>query len=80
MGGFPKRVKHPATALLKKYIEEGIPAQTGTPWSPEAWETAISKGPHASVCTPEMTSFIWGELQQRIKDGFSVLLPAADYM
>ena len=27
---------------------------------------------------PEMTSFIRGEMQQRIKDGFSILLPAAD--
>ena len=25
-----------------------------------------------------MTSFIWGEIQRRIKDGFSILLPAAD--
>ena len=27
-----------------------------------------------------MTSFIWGELRWRIKDGFIVLLPAADAM
>ena len=35
-------------------------------------------GPHASACTPDMTSFIRGELRRRIKDGFSILLPAAD--
>ena len=50
----------------------------GTPWSPQALETAISKGLHASAFTPEITYFIWGEMQQRIKDGFSILLPAAD--
>ena len=66
-------MKHPAADLLKKYVEESIPAHTGPPWSPEALETAISKEPHASDCTPEMTSFIWGELRRRIKDGFIIL-------
>ena len=60
LGGLPKGVKHTAADLLKTYVEEGIPAHTGPPWSPEALETAISKGPHASACTPEMTSFIRG--------------------
>ena len=73
-------MKHPAVALLQKYVEEGIPAHTGPPWSPVALETALSKGPHASACTPEMISFILGELWRRIKDGFSILLPAADVM
>ena len=30
------------------------------------------------ACTPEMTTFIQGEIQRRIKDGFSILLPASD--
>ena len=73
-------MKHPTAALLNKYVEEGIPAHTGPPWSPEALGTAISKGPHASACTLEMTSFVWGELRRRIKDGFSILLLAANAM
>ena len=73
-------VKHTAADLLKTYVEEGIPAHTGPPWSPEALETAISKGSHASSCTLEMNSFIRGELWRRIKDGFSILLPVADAM
>ena len=52
LGGLPEGVKHPASALLHKYVEEGIPANTGPPWSPEALETAISKGPYALACTP----------------------------
>ena len=80
LGGLPKGVKHPAVALLNKYVEEGIPAHTGAPWSPESLATAISKGTHASACTPEMTSFVRGELRRRIKDGFSILLPVADAM
>ena len=30
--------------------------------------------------TPEMTPFIRREMQRRIKDGFSILLPAEDAM
>ena len=41
-------------------------------------ETSISKRPHASECTPEMVGFIWGEMQQRIQYGISILLPAVD--
>ena len=41
-------------------------------------ETAISKGQHTSACTPEMITFIRGEMQQMINDGFSILHLAAD--
>ena len=34
LGGLPKRVKHPVADLLQTYVEEGIPAHTGPPWSP----------------------------------------------
>ena len=70
--------EHPSAALLQIYVEESIPAHTGPPWSPEALDTAISKGPHASARTPDMTSFIQGELRRRIKDSFSILLLEAD--
>ena len=71
-------MKHPDAALLHTYVEEGIPAHTKPPWSPEVLDIAISKVPYASACNPEMTSFIRGELRQRIKYGFSILLPVAD--
>ena len=70
-------MKHPAADLLQTYVEEGILARTGAPWSPRDLDTDIFKGPHTSACTPEMTSFIRGEMQRRIKYGFSILLPAA---
>ena len=65
-------------ALLRTYVGEGIPSHTGPPWLPQALETAISKGSYALACTPEMTSFIRGEMQRIIKYGFRILLPAAD--
>ena len=51
MGGLPEGVRHPPAALIQTYVEEGIPAHMGTLWSPQALETAISKGPHTSACT-----------------------------
>ena len=51
LGGLPEWVKHPAAALLQTYVEEDIPDHTGPWWSPQALETAISKGPHTSSCT-----------------------------
>ena len=36
LAGLPKGVKHPAAALLQRYVEEGIPAHTGPPWLPES--------------------------------------------
>ena len=76
--GLSKRVRHPASALLYNYVEEGILAHTAPPWSPLALETTISEGPHASDYTPEMTTCIQEEMQRRIKYGCSILLPAAD--
>ena len=45
---------------------------------PQALEIVISKGPHTSACTLETNYFIRGEMHRRNKDGFSILLPAAD--
>ena len=78
LGGLPEGLIHPSAALLNTYVEEGIPDHIGSPWSPQALGTTISKRPHASACTPEMTNFIRGEIQRRIKDGFIILLPAED--
>ena len=68
---------HPAAELLRTYVEEGIPAHTGPLWLLQLKETAIS-GPHTLACTPDMTTFIRGEMQRRVNNGFSILLPAAD--
>ena len=74
----PEGVRHPSADLLQTYVDEGIPDHTGPPWQPLALDTAISKGPHDSSCTLEMTTFIRGEMQRRIKDGFSILPLSAD--
>ena len=68
----------PVAALIQSYVEEGIPDQIGPPWSPQTLETAISKGPNTSSCTPEMATFIQGEIQRSTKDGFIIILLATD--
>ena len=41
-------------------------------------DTSIKKVPRASACTPVMKMFIYGEIQHHMRDGFNILLPAAD--
>ena len=77
LGSLPEEVRNTSAALIKYYVEEGIPDHNGPPWSSQALETAISKGIHTSACTPETTMFIQGEIHRRIKVGFIILLPAA---
>ena len=55
-------VAHPVAFLLQSYVEEGILSHTGPPWYLHTLKTAISKGPHALTCTPDMTAFIQGEM------------------
>ena len=47
-------------------------------WSQQALETDISKRSHASSCAPDITTFVRGEIQMSIKDGFIILLLVAD--
>ena len=53
---------------------EGITFQTGLPVS----GTHHKKGPRVLVCTPVMMTIILGEVQQRMWDGLSIILPALD--
>ena len=34
LGVLPEEVRHPAVALLRTYVEEGIPDHMGLPWLP----------------------------------------------
>ena len=78
LGTLPEAISHPEESLLQYYVEEVIPVSTGPPWSQEALENGIQNIPHVSACTPEIVWFIQGEMQRRVKGGFSILLPAAD--
>ena len=71
-------VTHPAATLLQSYVEEGIPATTGTPWSRTALDEDIQNGLHESACAPDMVIFIQGDLRRRVQYGFSILLYAKD--
>ena len=77
LGTVVEAVIHPKDDLLKTYIEEDILVHTGLPWLSQALENAINNESHASECTQEMVGFIWGEMQQKVQDGFSIFLPAA---
>ena len=60
LGALTEAVARPAATLLQSYVKEGIPATTGPPWSRTALDEAIRNKTHASACTLDMVSFIWG--------------------
>ena len=62
LGILSEGVRHPDASLIQSYVEEVITAHTGPPWSPQALETAIYKGPHALACTLDMDTFVWEEM------------------
>ena len=78
LGDLPAEFSHMETALIQSYAEECIPVITGPPWLGEALYNDTNNRPHASECTSEMVGFIQEKMQQRVQDGFSILLPAAD--
>ena len=63
---------------MRCYIYKGIAVHTLPEWSWMALDRAISKIPHASACTPEMTVFIRGDMRKRVLVEFIILLPATD--
>ena len=66
----PEAVQHLADKVILVH--------TVPDWSRRALDRANAKGPHASACIHEMTAFIHGELQYRVRDGFSILFSVAD--
>ena len=58
LGALPETVTHPEDTLLQYYAEEGIPADTGPPWSRTALDEANRNNMQASVCALDMVRFI----------------------
>ena len=78
MGALIEAVRHLAAFLLQNYVEEGILVHTGAPWTSQIMELAIANGLHVLSFSPDTTSFIRGEMQQRVKDVFIIPLPSKD--
>ena len=53
---------------------EGIPLHAVPAWLQKELNKAIARGPHVSACTPDMTSFILGDMEQKLWDGLRILL------
>jgi hypothetical protein len=65
---------HPAALLLRKWRDEGVPAETKTePWTLEQKDECINRGCHYSAT--EHASFLREELADFIEDKFWMVLP-----
>ena len=74
----PEAVRHLAATILLEYIYEDIPVHTVLAWTQRALDRDIAKGPHVSECTTEMTALVRRVMRNRVRDGFSIVLPEAD--
>ena len=59
--------------LIIDYIQV-IPFHVGLVCSLQVPDTPISRGDHVLACTPEMTSFIHGDMAKQVWGKFSILL------
>ena len=78
LGVLTEAVRHLASTLMRDYVDEVIPVHKGPAWTHCALDLVTTKGPHMSAYTPMMTSFICREMRQRVRYGYSILLPAVD--
>ena len=67
-------VDHPAVPLLKRWRDEGVPAQVkGDPWTPEQRDACVQRGCHKSAT--EHTNFLREEMADFISNKFWMVLP-----
>ena len=74
----PTSTFHPAAELLASYSKDGFPALVGEKWPMASILSAIKTGPHTSTLTQESVHFVRGELFDRTKRGFSIILTKDD--
>ena len=74
----PKHNNNLEVDIERDFVDKGILVHTVLAWYQQALDQTIAKRPHASTCTPKITTFIRREMSQQMQDGFSILLPAAE--
>jgi hypothetical protein len=60
---------HPAASTLIAYATLGCPTQTGQPWTTDAMQAAIDRGPHVSTLDPEAAEQLRLEVAEKVKKG-----------
>jgi len=60
---------HPAASTLLRYATRGCPVLSGKPWTREAMQAAIDRGPHISARSPEAIDQLHLEVQEKVRCG-----------
>ena len=65
---------HPAAATLLQYAERGCPVLTGTQWTTEQMQAAITRGPHVSALIPDAMAQLDTEVAEKVQKGQAKLI------
>ena len=65
---------HPLAATLSRWSQDGVDADCGNPWSRNALEASIAKGPHVSALTPEVIALVHKDVEYQCKGGFAEIV------
>jgi hypothetical protein len=71
-------LRHPAASTLLQYATRGCPVLTGKPWTREAMQAAIDRGPHISALAPEAIDQLNLEVQEKVRCGQARLVKWED--
>jgi hypothetical protein len=64
---------HPFGKTLQKW-RTGVPVDCGKPWSQEAIQAAIARGPHKTALLPEAIPLVHEDIAHQVKAGFSEII------
>ena len=67
------REKHPFMKTLVEWAT-GVPVDCGEPWTWEAIQLAVTRGPHSSALTPEARALIADDIAYQVQAGFSEIM------
>ena len=65
---------HPLAATLSRWSQDGVDVDCGNPWSRDALEASIAKGPHVSALTPEAIALVHKDVEYQCKGGFAEIV------
>ena len=65
---------HPLAATLSRWSQDGVDVDCGNPWSRDALEASIAKGPHVSALTPEAIALVHEDVEYQCKGGFAEVI------
>ena len=75
LGELPRGVQHPYPTILQDYAAEDITVCEGSACSYKDLYSTIARGNNAPACMTDTEVIIYRDMGQKLRDGFSILIP-----